>query len=104
MTADMMSFPDHWWEFVRQYQFADKEEVYTNGSMLIPSFRVQQMVMAYFDGPVDDNECELVETGSYSCAYEIIHVLECSACGKTCEHTNGSYPRCPHCGRKVVDQ
>lgn len=47
-------------------------------------------------------ECELVETESYSNANEVIHVLECSACGKTCEHVNGSYPRCPHCGRKAV--
>ena len=46
--------------------------------------------------------CELTETDSYSNANEVIHVLECSACGETCEHVNGSYPRCPHCGRKVV--
>ena len=45
--------------------------------------------------------CELVETDSYRNANETIHVLECSVCGKTCEHVNGSYPRCPHCGRKV---
>lgn len=47
-------------------------------------------------------ECELVETESYSSAHEVIHVLECSECGETCEHVNGAYPRCPHCGRKVV--
>lgn len=47
-------------------------------------------------------ECELVETESYSSANEVIHVLECSSCGETCEHVNGSYPRCPHCGRKAV--
>ncbi len=46
-------------------------------------------------------ECELVETDSYSNANEVIHVLECSECGETCEHVNGSYPRCPHCGRAV---
>lgn len=51
---------------------------------------------------VGAGECELVETESYSNANEVIHVLECSACGKTCEHVNGSYPRCPHCGRKAV--
>lgn len=47
-----MSFPDNWWTFVQQYQFADKDEVYTNGSMLIPSFRVRQMVEHYFGGKV----------------------------------------------------
>ena len=46
--------------------------------------------------------CELTETDSYSNANEVVHVLECSACGETCEHVNGSYPRCPHCGRKAV--
>lgn len=45
--------------------------------------------------------CELVETDSYSNDGEIIHVLECSECGETCEHVNGSYPRCPHCGKAV---
>lgn len=45
--------------------------------------------------------CELVETDSYSDANEVIHVLECSECGKTCEHVNGGYPRCPHCGKAV---
>ena len=46
----------------------------------------------------------LIETNSYSNPREVIHVLECSACGRTCEHVNGSYPRCPHCGAKVVDE
>lgn len=52
MSSDMMSFPNDWWRFVQQYQFADKDEVYTNGSMLIPSFRVRQMVEHYFGGEV----------------------------------------------------
>lgn len=52
MSGDVMSFPDNWWTFVQQYQFADKEEIYTNGSMLIPSFRVRQMVEHYFGGKV----------------------------------------------------
>lgn len=52
MSGDMMSFPNNWWTFVQQYQFADKDEVYTNGSMLIPSFRVRQMVEHYFGGKV----------------------------------------------------
>ena len=50
---------------------------------------------------IGGGECELVEVDSYSNAGEVIHVLECSACGRTCEHVNGSYPRCPHCGRKA---
>ena len=52
MSGDVMSFPSNWWTFVQQYQFADKDEIYTNGSMLIPSFRVRQMVEHYFNGEV----------------------------------------------------
>ena len=40
--ADMMTFPETWEEYEKQYGFADDEEVYTNGSRLIPSFRVKQ--------------------------------------------------------------
>lgn len=49
-------------------------------------------------------ECELEEVDAYDSAGEPVHVLECSACGETCEHVNGSYPRCPHCGRKAVER
>ena len=32
-----------------------------------------------------------------------IHVMECSACGRTYEHVNGGYEYCPHCGCSVVE-
>ena len=35
---------------------------------------------------------------------ELIHVMECSACGGTYEHVNGGYEFCPRCRRKVVDE
>lgn len=40
--ADCMTFPNTLDEFLEQYQFKDSEEIYTNGSMLIPVFRVKQ--------------------------------------------------------------
>ena len=40
--ADMMTFPDTWEEFEEQYGITDREEIYTNGARLIPSFRVKQ--------------------------------------------------------------
>lgn len=40
--ADIMTFPETFEEFIKQYEFEDKEEVYTNGAELIPSFRVMQ--------------------------------------------------------------
>lgn len=38
----MMNFPPTFKEFIDEYSFKDKEEIYTNGSELIPSFRVMQ--------------------------------------------------------------
>jgi hypothetical protein len=52
-----MMFPNDWEKFLEDYSFKDKEEVYTNGSMLIPVFRVEQMVEHYFGSkwiPVSD--------------------------------------------------
>lgn len=40
--SDLMTFPATWEEFERSYGFTDKDEVYTNGSRLIQSFRVKQ--------------------------------------------------------------
>jgi len=47
-----------------------------------------------------NGECALEETDSYDVAYETVHVLECSACGRTCEYINGAYNYCPNCGAK----
>ena len=61
--------------------------------------------------------CELEETESYECrrfdtadpklyaTRLTVHVLECSECGRTCEHVNGTYPRCPYCSSvNVLDE
>lgn len=40
--SDMMTFPETWEEFEKFYGFNDSEEIYTNNSRLIPSFRVKQ--------------------------------------------------------------
>ena len=45
--ADMMNFPETIDEFLDSYAFKDKEEVYTNGSVLIPLFRVKQGLEHY---------------------------------------------------------
>ena len=29
-----------------------------------------------------------------------VHVMECPECGRTYEHVNGDYERCPHCGTR----
>ena len=41
--------------------------------------------------------CKLEETESYPSENGWVHVLECSNCGKKCEHVNDDYEHCPHC-------
>ena len=59
--------------------------------------------------------CHADETYSYECIGDdlscygkliTVHVMECSECGQTYEHVNGSYEFCPRCGRRieVVDE
>ena len=45
---DCMEFPNDIKDFIKKYSFKDKEERYTNGSMLISVFRVKQMLEYYF--------------------------------------------------------
>lgn len=40
--GDCMTFPETFEEFAEQYKIVDTEEVYTNGTELIPIFRVEQ--------------------------------------------------------------
>ncbi len=47
--ADAINFPPTFQEFIHQYEFVDKEEIYTNGTKLIPSFRVMQAWNHYAD-------------------------------------------------------
>lgn len=55
---DMMDFPPTWELFLHDYGFEDTRQIYTNGSRLIPSFRVKQMVEHYFlNPPTTFNKC-----------------------------------------------
>lgn len=42
-----MTFPSRWEQFLHDYEFEDARRIYTNGSRLIPSFRVKQMMEHY---------------------------------------------------------
>ena len=44
-----MTFPNSFEDFIKQYEFKDTEEIYTNGIELIPSFRVMQAWEHYKD-------------------------------------------------------
>ena len=84
----------HWHDLPAEYDMPE--------SSALPEYSYDwQAIADDLNATLDSGECELIEVDSYSNANEVIHVLECSACGETCEHVNGSYPKCPHCGKSV---
>lgn len=50
--GETMDFPKTPQEFIEQYKIKDSKEVYTNGSDLVPVFRVKQMIEHYFSADV----------------------------------------------------
>lgn len=46
--SECMMFPSKWEKFIEDCSFVDSEKVYTNGTELVPVFRVEQMVEHYF--------------------------------------------------------
>lgn len=59
--ADAMQFPESWKQFLHDYEFRDSSMEYTNGSMLVPSFRVEQMIEHYFRDAVPVVRCRECE-------------------------------------------
>lgn len=59
MSDCVMDYPETFGEFVRRYQFIDSEEVYTNGILLVPVFRVDQAIKHYYD-PLEQR-CQQLE-------------------------------------------
>lgn len=60
---------------------------------------------------VGPETCQADETETIECVCDdvwhygkrlTVHVMECSECGHTYEHVNGSYEFCPRCGAKVI--
>ena len=88
--ADMMNFPKRWEDFLHDYEFEDARRIYTNGSRLIPSFRVKQMMEHYAP----------VVHGRWKCHGDC-GVTECSVCGWSIEEYAGDYAYCPECGARM---
>ena len=109
--ADMMNFPKRWEDFLHDYEFEDSRRVYTNGSRLIPSFRVEQMMEHYALRPVSREQVEKVWRGEWlhphwhnseSCA-------DCSRCNADVGHrefrgVQTEYNFCPVCGAAQNDE
>ena len=101
--CDVMTFPETVNGFFEQYGIWDREEVYTNGALLIPVFRVEQMLDHYFR----ERTCHMTRDIDYPCVEEGCKRLMfpkwiCSECewDKLGEKPN----YCPNCGAKVMEQ
>lgn len=55
MANTMMMFPDTVEEFMEQYKIVDTEQIYTNGTELVPIFRMKQW-FDYIGGRMIDKE------------------------------------------------
>lgn len=47
MMGEIMQFPETVEEFMQQYKIADTQQVYTNGTELVPIFRMKQWFEAH---------------------------------------------------------
>ena len=88
--ADMMNFPKRWEDFLHDYEFEDARRIYTNGSRLIPSFRVKQMMEHY--APVRHGRWIEQEKYTFGVMYD------CSICGDRILDNGHSWNYCPNCG------
>lgn len=90
MSEVRMAFPDTWEEFEQQYGFDDTEEIYTNGSRLMQTFRVRQWLEHLKTVPIERDipkaptDQQLEEDGY-------------GACGSL-------YGRCPNCRGSVYEE
>ena len=88
--ADMMNFPKRWEDFLHDYEFEDARRIYTNGSRLITSFRVKQMMEHY--APVRHGRWIEQEKYTFGVMYD------CSICGERILDNGHSWNYCPNCG------
>ena len=88
--ADMMNFPKRWEDFLHDYEFEDARRIYTNGSRLIPSFRVKQMMEHY--APVRHGRWENITGG-------MVILGDCSECKVRQPVIGTNY--CKNCGAKM---
>ena len=89
----MMNFPKRWEDFLHDYEFEDARRIYTNGSRLIPSFRVKQMMEHY--APVRHGRWVEQEKYTFGTMYD------CSICGDRILDNGHSWNYCPNCGAKM---
>ena len=93
--GDIMTFPKRWEDFLHDYEFEDARRIYTNGSRLIPSFRVKQMMEHY--APVVHGH--FVHDGTrFAGGVDWWH---CSNCGGPASGVETRFVYCPFCGSRM---
>lgn len=89
---NIMQFPETFEEFAKSYGFKDSKEIYTNGSELIPVFRVEQ----WLEHARVERTCHLIYCPDVLAGSK---QYMCSSC-RTYQSDGITY--CPNCGAKVV--
>lgn len=95
---DMMKTPNDPREFLNQYSFKDDEHFYTNGSRLIPVFRVEQMIESYFEEAVEKQIPKKPEPKEDASGEYYV----CPICGVYQETSEGNPPYCINCGQRIL--
>lgn len=57
IEINKIDFPKSIWEFIIDNSFKDTEKIYTNGVLLIPTYRVKQAIEHYYE-PIEGSESE----------------------------------------------
>lgn len=76
---ECMDFPNTFKEFIDEYSFKDREEVYTNGSELIQTFRVMQgyeHFIAEHDKQIRDEVIDCITEKYYDVIESVLHNRE----------------------------
>ena len=95
--GDIMTFPKRWEDFLHDYEFEDARRIYTNGSRLIPSFRVKQMMEHY--APVVHGRW----IGATLCGNDNCKCSECGSWHNIHANLRGEIMQkyCPNCGARM---
>ena len=97
MPDCMMPFPEDWHDFLKDYSFDDSQEVYTNGSRLIPVFRVEQLIKHLLKA--QESVKPILTRGWYLCGGIGCRNSLTSALENDIPARKPNY--CERCGRKV---
>lgn len=83
--------PPTWEEFIENFTILDINEVYTNRDVLVPLFRVKQMMEHYYK---PERTCRNAAVTPLA--------FRCGKCGWF-DKNRCDFNYCPNCGARVID-